>query len=364
MSLRRKAIWIASAFFASTFTFGSSFAACGDSACPEKAQGKTCAEHRSSAEASVARIDDLEITRAELEKKAAAQLQQLDMQRKQLLEGTLAQLIDERLVAMEAQSRGMTSEELLESEVTSKVEVDDSEVDAWYTANQARVRKPKEAVADQIRQLLLGQKSQSFHQELIAGLRAKHKVQTLLQPFRVSFEGLAAEAGPSKGEPEAPIELVVFSDFQCPYCRNIAPVVDQVLENYGEKVRLEFRQFPLTSIHPQAMQAAEVASCAQDQGKFWPLHDSIFENFGNLAIDQLLDQAQAVGLDADKLNRCLDSGQGREVVQADLALGRSVGVSSTPSIFVNGRPVTLSGRISPLKQISDVVDDEVGRSSL
>ena len=356
MSIRRKAIWIASAVFASTFAFGSSFAACNNT-CPDTGDGKTCADHS----AAVARIDDQDITHAELEKRAAVQLQQLDMQRNQLLESTLAQIIDEQLLAMEAKRRGMSSEELIHAEVVSKVEVDDAEVGAWYETNQARIRKPKEAVAGQIRELLIGQKSQSFQQALIAGLRAKHEVQTLLQPFRASFTESTGQAGPTKGEQQAPVELVIFSDFQCPYCRNIAPILDQVLETYGEKVRLEFRQFPLTSIHPEAMQAAEVASCAQAQGKFWSFHDSVFENFGQLATDQLLDRAQEVGLDPDELNRCLDSGEGRKVVDQDLSLGRSAGVSGTPAIFVNGRPVPLTGRVSPFEQISVLVDDEVGR---
>ena len=112
------------------------------------------------------------------------------------------------------------------------------------------------------------------------------------------------------------------------------------------------------------MQAAEMTACAQEQGKFWDMHDAIFENFGKLAVDQLLDRAIEVGLDIEALNTCLDNGDGRSKVDGDMKLGRSAGVAGTPALFVNGRPVQLVGRTPPKDLLSAVIDDELSRLNL
>ncbi|MCB1033674.1 MAG: DsbA family protein, partial [Acidobacteria bacterium] len=172
---------------------------------------------------------------------------------------------------------------------------------------------------------------------------------------------------PAKGDPAAKgpegaaVTLVEFSDFQCPWCSRIAPTIDEVRATYGDAVRIEFRHFPLDQIHPQARKASEVAYCAQQQGKFWEMHDDLFAHQKALDLEQIKERAGGLGLGLAELESCLDSGRAAEAVAADVEAGLEAGVSATPSLFVNGRPVRLTGGTPPIQQLSAVIDDELAR---
>lgn len=308
----------------------------------------------------VAEIDGRAVAWEELQEHVAAELQQLEIQRHQLLESALDTLVEQRLLEAEAARRGLSPEDLLEAEVASAVEaVTDEQVDAWYQENQARVRAPKEQVAGQIREHLRRQRLQAKRAELLTALRQRFEVVRHLEPMRVE---LTSEGAPAKGPAGAPVTLVEFSDFQCPYCARINPTLDTLRERYGDRLRVVFRQFPLRQIHPQAQKAAEAALCAADQGKFWQLHDALFADQGRLTVADLEARAEEVGLNADSFGECLASGEKAAAVQADLEAGHRVGVSGTPSIFVNGRPVELVSGRSPVDQLAEVIEDELRRS--
>jgi protein-disulfide isomerase len=166
-----------------------------------------------------------------------------------------------------------------------------------------------------------------------------------------------AATGPATGPATAPVTIVEFSDFQCPFCSRLTPTLDQVKKKYGDKVRIVFRQFPLP-MHQNAQKAAEAALCANDQGKFWQLHDAMFGNQAALGVDQLKAKAVELGLKADDFNKCLDSGAKVAVVEADKKAGSEAGVNGTPAMFINGR--FLSGAV-PLEQVTSVIDDELRR---
>jgi protein-disulfide isomerase len=171
----------------------------------------------------------------------------------------------------------------------------------------------------------------------------------------------ATYTAPVKGPATAPVTIVEFSDFQCPVCARLKPTLDQIKEKYGDKVRIVFRQYPLTSIHPNAPKAAEAALCANDQGKFWELHDAMFADQAGLAMENLKAKATKIaGLQPEPFNACLDSGKHAEEVRQDLASGTAAGVGSTPSMFVNGR--ALVGLV-PFEDISRLIDDELKRSA-
>lgn len=167
-----------------------------------------------------------------------------------------------------------------------------------------------------------------------------------------------AATGPSRGPQTAPVTIVEFADFQCPFCARLQPTLEQLIAKYGDKVRLVFRQFPL-QFHTHAQKAAEASLCAWEHGKFWEMHDAMFENQQALYVDSLKAKAAALGLNADAFNSCLDSGKYADQVQRDLDDGAAAGVSGTPAIFINGR--FLSGTV-PLEQLSQIVDDELRRS--
>lgn len=156
---------------------------------------------------------------------------------------------------------------------------------------------------------------------------------------------------PALGPKDAKAVIVEFSDFQCPACKAAEPTVKQVLKDFGDKVRLVYRDFPLdqgcnplleSQIHPYACRAAFAADCANEQGKFWVYHDKLFEMSPALSDDALKKYAVDVGLDSSKFNACLDSLKYLDEVKKDIADATSLGLQGTPSFFVNGVP--LSGR--------------------
>lgn len=308
----------------------------------------------------VARVDGEPLILQNLEERLAGELRRLENQRYQLLEQGLTRLIEERLLAAEAARRGVSPEELLATEVEGKVEpVTDSQVDTFYSENQARLRRPKAEISDQIRAYLTQQRAQARRQELVAGLRARHRVEVLLEPPRVELDLTGA---PSRGPADAPVTLVEFSDFQCPFCSRLNPTLEKVKEAYGEKVRLVFRQFPLTSLHAQAQKAAEASLCARAQGEFWAMHDALFADQDDLEVEALKAKAARLGLDSGDFARCLDNGATRGEVEADVEAGQAAGVSGTPTLFINGRQVTLVRGEEPFDQLARVIDAELART--
>lgn len=142
-----------------------------------------------------------------------------------------------------------------------------------------------------------------------------------------------------RGNKNAKVTLVEFSDFQCPYCLQFNPTVEQVRKDYPDTVRIVFKHYPLTSIHPMAQKAAEAAECAGDQKKFWEMHDKLFANQTSLSIDNYKAWAKELGLNQSKFDKCLDDNTKQAKVAADQKYGDSVGVSGTPTSFVNGYSV-------------------------
>ena len=164
-----------------------------------------------------------------------------------------------------------------------------------------------------------------------------------------------ASTDPAVGPATAPVTLVEFSDFQCPFCQRVEPTLKQLRAKYGDKLRIVWKDFPLTQIHPQAFKAGEAGHCAGDQGKYWEYHDRLFENQQALQPADLKKHATDLGLDAAAFASCLDSSKYGERVRDGVSLGTSLGVNSTPTVFINGR--RLSGA-QPLEVF--VADDRRG----
>jgi protein-disulfide isomerase len=161
------------------------------------------------------------------------------------------------------------------------------------------------------------------------------------------------------GHEDAPVTIIEFSDFQCPYCQRLAPTIDQVKSSYGDRVRVVFRHFPLP-MHKDAQTAAEASLCANEQGKFWDMHDVMFEEQKSLGVDQLKEKAARIGLDTEQFNSCLDGDNFATAVAADVKAGAAAGVTGTPAMFVNGR--FLNGAV-PYEQLAKVIDEELARDS-
>ncbi len=304
----------------------------------------------------IATIGDMQINEADLEEANAEGFLQIQRDRHQLMEQTLEGVIRERLLEIEAAAEGVSIDELTAREVDSKItDPTDEEVDAFYEENKQRLNQPKESMTPRIREYLSGQARQTAYLDYVDTLRNKHGVVSFLEPLRID---VSAQGFPAKGPEGAPVTIIEFSDFECPYCSRVVPTLDRVTDEYGDKVRLVFRQFPLHQIHPNAQKAAEASLCANDQDRFWEMHDTMFQEQKALGLDQLKQKAVRLELDADVFNECLDSGKYASMVHADVAAGRAVGVTGTPAIFVNGR--FLSGA-QPFEEIARLIDDELDR---
>jgi len=290
----------------------------------------------------VARWSGGSITQAELDSATYDQ-------RKQALD----QMIVRKLVEQKAKAEGITPEALFKREVTDKVKgPSDAEMKAFYDEQSKKQPLPPfEQIKDQISQYLSRNGQAEAQKAFVDKLKAEAKVETLLKPPRVQ---VAAE-GPSKGPAAAPITIVEFSDFQCPFCSKAEETVDKVMKSYDGKVRLVYRDYPLP-FHPQAQKAAEAAHCAGDQGKYWEMHEKLFANQKALEPTALKGYAKELKLDQGKFDKCLDSGEKAKIVEANKKAGEQVGVNGTPAFFVNG--VMLSGA-QPFDEFKTLIDQEL-----
>lgn len=307
-----------------------------------------------------ARVGGDAISLSELEQSVATELSRLDQQRQELLGAKLDQLVADRLLGQEAKRRGVSVDALVREEIEAKAgSVTEADVIDFINQNRARLRQPENAelrgkVADFLRQQRLTQRREVY----VTGLRAHTPVQVYLkepEPIRVKID---PNVGFARGTREAPVTIVEFSDFQCPYCRAVVPTLKAVAARYPDRVRWVFRDFPIESLHPEAPLAHEAARCAGDQGKFWPYHDLLFEQT-NLAPDALKQYAAQVGLEASAFAQCLDSRRHRAGVAADVEAGSRFGVTGTPAFFVNGRP--LIGNL-PLAEFQRAIERELARA--
>jgi protein-disulfide isomerase len=298
----------------------------------------------------LAEVDDRAFQRSASDFGSARLVQALYMARREALE----EIIDTRLINDEAKARGADAATVIEKEISDHAPAPtENDIAFWYQSNPARVQGATlPQVHDAIKQLLVEQRMAEAHDAFIAKLKEKVPVKITLEPPRQKVD---VAGHPDKGPKDAPIEVVEFSDFQCPFCQRANPTVDQVLKTYGDRIHFVYRHFPLP-IHPNARQAAEAAACAGEQGRFWQFHDQLFANPAKLADADLKAHAVTAGLDASKFNACVDGHQSKAEVDKDLAEGNAAGVTGTPAFFINGR--SLEGA-QPFDAFKRVIDEEL-----
>ena len=308
----------------------------------------------------IARAAGAEVKLGDIDAKIAAQLEKAKNDyatavyeaRKAAIDAEL----DERVLAAEAKKRGVSVDQLTKTEIDDKAPApSDADVQSFYEQNKDRMDgQPFEAMKDRIAEYLGGDKKRARHGELLAELRKTYGAQSLLEPQRVAVD----TKGPVRGKADAKITVVVFADFQCPYCAQTAPTIDQLQKAYPDDVKVVFKHYPL-DFHEHAMPAAEAAVCADEQGKFWELHDKFFAREVDLETGAAKTFLQTLpGFDGAKFDQCISSGHGREVAGQDLAAGIKAGVDGTPAFFINGVKV---GGARPYEDFQAIVVDELGR---
>lgn len=294
-----------------------------------------------------------------LDKQQAAQREQLKAQHAQELAATrereLRTLLDQRALDLEGLTSGRSGLAVLgDLQVTV---VDEADVKAFYLERQSQIQQPYAAIREQIVEMLQNQRTDLETRRFTNALWLKHGIKALDKPKRVDIPG----SGPARGAANAFITIVEFSDFQCPYCVRTVPEIQQVLATYPDHVRVVYRQLPLRSIHPQAQAAAEASLCANDQGKFWEMHDALFALNGKLQDSSYADLATKLGLKADDFANCMTEHKHAKTVETDTAAADAVGATGTPYLLVNGR--SLNGAAS-FNDMAMLVEDELARLGL
>ena len=284
----------------------------------------------------------------------SAKLTQLQQEAYQARLDALDELIADRLIEKAAAKKNMNKAEFLRHELKSE-DPTEEELRAFYEAQKSRINKPFEEVREQAAKFLKRMNDDKGRGDLVDRLRKGADVAVRLTAPRIRMN---VKNSPRRGPAGSQVTIVEYSDYQCPYCRRVQPTLLEVLDKYGDKVSLVYKDLPLKQIHPQAQKAAEAARCAGDQGKFWEYHDKLFA-LSHIRKSDLPTIAEELELNTLSFGSCLDSGKYESRVDADLEEAVDLGVNSTPVFFVNG--IQLRGAL-PLSSFSRAIDAELASS--
>ena len=266
-------------------------------------------------------------------------------------------ILGDHLLAREAALREVSVEQLLARELPKRATpVSDAEIREMYERSLPlpggmTFDRMKPMATSYLQQQHLEDARARFVGELRESAHATIRLETPRQPVAI------AAVDPATGPASAPIQLVEFSDFECPYCRQLEPVLTRLRDKYRDRIRVVWKDFPLP-IHGQARGAAEAARCAGDQGHFWEYHDLLFANQQALTPGDLKRHATTLKLDLDQFAICLERGTHRVDVTADLEEGTRQGIEVTPTVFINGRPVIGA---QPFDVYEKVIEEELSR---
>jgi protein-disulfide isomerase len=287
----------------------------------------------------LATINGQSITSADIEDSLRPLVYAVQEQVYDLIKRDVDLKVNDMLLTQEAQKRGVTPRALLETEVYSKLPaVTDADAQKFFDANKERINGDFAQRKPQIIDYLREQNERKATGELAGRLRASAQLQTFVPAPEPPVYKIATDDQPSKGSESAKVTLVVFTDFECASCGPRHAAFERLVSEYGDRVRLVVRDFPLFQ-HGNAQKAAEAAEAAREQGKYWEYVAILFQNSSSLQPDKLKEYATRAGLDRAKFDAALDSGKFAEKVQRDLLDGQKVGVSGTPAVFANGMPV-------------------------
>ncbi|MFN7683920.1 MAG: thioredoxin domain-containing protein [Oligoflexia bacterium] len=267
-------------------------------------------------------------------------------------------LITEKLIGAEAKKANLSLEDFINKNVVKgEVKISDAEVKKFVAEKKIPESQVNDQIKDRIKQFMANEKRQNLVQAYIARLTKSSPVEVYFEKPKMDVK---VEIGnsPILGSKSAKVQIVEFSDFQCPFCSRAADTVHQLQKKYGNKVAIAFKHFPLP-MHKDAKPASEASMCINEQStdKFWKYHDLLFKAQDKMDTASLEKMAKDVGADVAKFKACFESKKYAKAVEADMQYGEKVGVRSTPTFFVNGQ--IINGAV-PLEQFAEVIDEELG----
>jgi protein-disulfide isomerase len=305
----------------------------------------------------VAKINGEEITEERLIGDDKMDFIDLKKREYELRMDRLNKLLVDLLVGAEAKKAGIPLEEFIEKKVVGgKIKISDADYKKFVADKKIPESQITPQIKERINSYLEGEKKQELIQSYVAKLTKSSPVEVYFTKPKFQVE-VEPGTGPANGPADAPVTIVEFSDFQCPFCSKGAERMDEIKKKYGKKVRVVFRHFPLP-MHPEAKPASEAAMCVNEQSpdKFWKFHDTLFKNQDKFDKVNLEKFAEGLKVDMTKFKECFDSGKYREAVAKDLEYGEKLGVRSTPTFFINGQ--LLSGAL-PMESFSEIIDEEL-----
>ncbi len=301
----------------------------------------------------LAKLNGQSITEEDIRKVAGSQLAKAELEIYDARKAGLNQIIEDRLLEDESKKQSSSKADLLKKSVTDKVDVSDKDVEKFFNEKKEQMGGKKlDEVKSNIRGYLYRQKYDDLYSSYIGQLKKKANVEVMIKAPRMEITDTDC---PSVGPKDAPVTIVEFTDYQCPFCGRSRDTVNQFQEKYKGKLRYALCDFPL-SFHKDSQKAHEAAHCAGDQGKYWDMNKKLFSNQTAINIDALKKYAGELKLNMNKFNECLESGKYAERVQKHQQNGEKVGVTGTPAFFINGRMI--SGA-RPFEAFKEVIDDEL-----
>jgi protein-disulfide isomerase len=278
----------------------------------------------------VARVSGADLTLSDLQQDEGGKLLQAEYQYYLNERKALEELIDNRLLGDEARKKNITLEQLLETEVYKGVkDPTEDQLEVYYEGLDTQ--EPYQSVREDVLQHIRELRRTKARAAYVDQLRKQAKINVMLMPPSAQVNVSKAYA---RGSENAPVVLVEFADYQCPYCQKVNPQIQQLKKEYGDSLTVIYKDFPLP-MHHGSEKAAEASRCAGEQGKFWEYHDVLFYS-KLLDVDALKEHARVLKLDGDRFDTCLDSGAETGAVKKDLDEAKSLGLTGTPSFFVNG----------------------------
>ena len=306
----------------------------------------------------IAMLGDQPIYEEDLLPLAGAELLQLDNQKHDLRMKALQDLVKQRLLEREARSEGLSIEAFLVETVDRTVPPPTAaEIETYYLAHPDVMTRPLHEVRSRLELVIAKAKKDGARKRYLDQLQRKVGLSLLWSRPRAE---IGVDRTRIRGNPEAPVTIVEFADFQCPECSQVQPALARVMDKYKGKVRLGFRDFPLRKIHAEAQQAAEAARCAGEQGRFWEYHDLLFNPAARLDPYSLREYARTAAMDVDRFGACLVSEKFAASIESDVQSGLRSGVSATPTFYINGRVLVGIQRAGAFESI---VESELAASA-
>ena len=301
----------------------------------------------------VATIGNHKITKGEVDDEIKPQIASMENQLYQARREAIDKLADKYVIDQAAKKAGLSPDAFMKKELAGKSKtVSEADAKSFYDQYKSRINQPYDQIKTRLIQALQRRNDQQARQKVIASLREDSHLQVMIEPPRMK---VATAGYPSIGPRNAPVTIVEFADFQCPYCKRSEETVQELRKEYGDKVRLVFIDFPL-SFHEHAFPAAEASHCAAEQGKFWEYHDELFKDQSKLDEKDLKATAARMKLNTKQFDACLDSHKYADQVRKEQSEGAALGVDGTPGFFINGRALTGA---QPAPMFESLINEEL-----